>query len=53
MYKQLLILMSAMLIASAATVAMASGNEAAKGGKVTIVVTHEVKSYTEWRSAFN
>jgi quinol monooxygenase YgiN len=53
MYKQLLMLMSAMLIASAATIAMAAGNEAAKGGKVTVVVTHEVKSYGEWRTAFN
>jgi quinol monooxygenase YgiN len=50
MFKQLLILACAMLFVAAA---LTAGNDSTKGGKVTVVVTHEVKSYAAWRTVFN
>jgi quinol monooxygenase YgiN len=51
--KQLPILMCVMLFAATAPLALAAGNDSTKGGKVTVVVTHEVKNYATWRTVFN
>jgi Protein of unknown function (DUF3764). len=53
MFKQLLILACIVLFLAAASFMSAAEKVSTKGGKVTVVVTHEVKDYAAWRKAFN
>ena len=50
MLKHLLIVACSTLLVAAA---LAAGKDSTKGEKVTVVVTHEVKSYAAWRTVFN
>ncbi len=53
MSKQLLILACFVLFIATASSMSAAEKNSAMGGKVTVVVTHEVKDYASWRKAYN
>jgi quinol monooxygenase YgiN len=53
MFRQLLVVICVVLFVATAPFALGAGNDAAKAKKVTVVITHEVKNYASWRTAFN
>jgi hypothetical protein len=53
MFKQALLLGCMSLFLAAGTFAQKTNDEAKHGGKVTVIVTHEVKDYAAWKKGFD
>jgi quinol monooxygenase YgiN len=53
MIKRVLLFASLFVALSAGLAAQDIKKEMAQGGKVTVIITHEVKDYASWRKAFD
>jgi quinol monooxygenase YgiN len=53
MFKHLLLLVTMSLFLAAGLSAQEMKKEPAHGGKVTVIITHEVKEYTSWRKGYD